>query len=100
MTAGRGWVAVVAVLLAQAAPFGVLLAALLFATAEALGFRLQGVGLPSQLASATPYVLTLIALIVASVRARRALGRAPAEPPPEDRPPVENPAAGTHVSRG
>ncbi|TFV79530.1 ABC transporter permease [Blastococcus sp. CT_GayMR19] len=99
MTAGRGWVAVVAVLLAQAAPFGVLLAALLFATAEALGFRLQGVGLPSQLASATPYVLTLIALIVASVRARRVLGRAPGEVPSEDRPPVENPAASTHVSR-
>ena len=99
MTAGRGWVAVVAVLLAQAAPYGVLLAALLFATAEALGFRLQGVGLPSQLASATPYVLTLIALIAASVRARRALGQAPAEPPPADRPPVENPAASTHVSR-
>ena len=99
MTAGRGWVAVVAVLLAQAAPLGVLLAALLFATAEALGFRLQGVGLPSQLASATPYVLTLIALIGASIRTRRALGRVPAEPPPADRPPVEHPAASTHVSR-
>ena len=98
MTAGRGWVAVVAVLLAQAAPFGVLFAALLFATAEALGFRLQGVGLPSQLASATPYVLTLIALIVASVRSRRVLGRAPAEPPPDDRPPVAAPAARSHVS--
>jgi simple sugar transport system permease protein len=99
MTAGRGWVAVVAVLLAQAAPFGVLLAALLFAAAEAFGFRLQGVGLPSQLASATPYVLTLIALIVASLRTRRALGRAPTEPPPSaDRPPVANPAASSHVS--
>lgn len=99
MTAGRGWVAVVAVLLAQAAPFGVLLAALLFATAEAVGFRLQGVGLPSQVASATPYVLTLVALVVASVRSRRALGRAPDEPPTSDRPPVETPAATTHVTR-
>lgn len=100
MTAGRGWVAVVAVLLAQAAPFGVLFAALLFATAEALGFRLQGVGLPSQIAQATPYVLTLVALIVASMRARRALGRAPTAPPPsEDRPPVADPAASTHLSR-
>jgi simple sugar transport system permease protein len=71
---------------------------LLFAAAEALGFRLQGVGLPSQLASATPYVLTLVALIVASVRSRRALGRAPTEPA-TDGPPVENPAASTHVSR-
>lgn len=99
MTAGRGWVAVVAVLLAQAAPFGVLFAALLFAGAEALGFRLQGVGLPSQITSATPYVLTLVALVVASVRSRRRLGRAPAEPPQSDeRPPVANPASSSHVS--
>ena len=99
MTAGRGWVAVVAVLLAQAAPFGVLLAALLFAAAEAFGFRLQGVGLPSQVASATPYVLTLVALVVASVRSRRALSRAPAgSPPPGDRPPVADPAASSRVS--
>jgi simple sugar transport system permease protein len=99
MTAGRGWVAVVAVLLAQATPFGVLLAALLFAAAEAFGFRLQGVGMPSQLASATPYVLTLIALIVASVRSRRLLGRAAAgSPSSDDRPPVANPAASSHVS--
>jgi general nucleoside transport system permease protein len=98
MTAGRGWVAVVAVLLAQAAPFGVLFAALLFAAAEAFGFRLQGVGLPSQLASAMPYVLTLIALIVASLRSRRVLGRAPTEPPSDNRPPVADPAASSHVS--
>ncbi len=97
MTAGRGWVAVVAVLLAQAAPFGVLLAALLFATAEALGFRLQGVGLPSQLASATPYVLTLLALIVASVRSRRAQERAPTEGTLSEGPPVQHPVGTTHV---
>jgi general nucleoside transport system permease protein len=98
MTAGRGWVAVVAVLLAQATPFGVLLAALLFAAAEALGFRLQGVGMPSQLASATPYVLTLIALIVASVRSRRLHGRAPAESPSSDDRPSASPLASSHVS--
>ena len=94
MTAGRGWVAVVAVLLAQAAPFGVLLASLLFATAEAIGFRLQGVGLPSQIASATPYVLTLVALIAASVRSRRA-----PRPRGDDQPPAADPAAVTHVAR-
>ena len=86
-------------MLARAAPFGVLLAALLFAAAEAFGFRLQGVGLPSQLAQATPYVLTLIALIVGQ-RAQ------PARPPPgagrtaprRDRPPVADAAASSHVS--
>jgi simple sugar transport system permease protein len=101
MTAGRGWVAVVAVLLARAAPIGVLLAALLFAAAEAFGFRLQGVGLPSQVASATPYVLTLVALVAASVRSRRAQGRAPTGPPgADDRSPVADPAASGHVTLG
>ena len=92
MTAGRGWVAVVAVLLAQAAPFAVLFASLLFATAEAIGFRLQGVGLPSQISSATPYVLTLVALIVASLRGRRRRARA-------EQPVLEEPATTTHVAR-
>jgi simple sugar transport system permease protein len=91
MTAGRGWVAVVAVLLGRAAPFGVLFASLLFATAEAIGFRLQGQGLPSQVTSAVPYVITLVALVLASLRGHlpgvgRRAGRAaragePAVPP-------------------
>jgi general nucleoside transport system permease protein len=80
MTAGRGWVAVVAVMLGQAAPFGVLFASLLFATTEAIGFRLQGLGLPSQVASAAPYALTLLALIGASLRSRRLLPRRSSEP--------------------
>ena len=65
MTAGRGWIAVVAVMLARAHPVGALGAALLFGFAEAFGFRLQGNGLPSQLTDAAPYILTLIALILA-----------------------------------
>ncbi|MGV8885616.1 MAG: ABC transporter permease [Microbacteriaceae bacterium] len=65
MTAGRGWIAVVAVMLARANPWGALGAALLFGLAEAVGFRLQGNGLPSQLTDAAPYVVTLIALVLA-----------------------------------
>jgi ABC-type uncharacterized transport system permease subunit len=84
MTAGRGWVAVVAVMLGQAAPFGVLFASLLFATTEAIGFRLQGLGLPSQVASAAPYALTLLALIGASLRSRRLLPRRSPEPQQEN----------------
>lgn len=70
MTAGRGWVAVVVVMLGQAAPVGTLVAALLFAVTEAVGFRLQGLGLPSQFTTAAPYVITLAALVVVSVRRR------------------------------
>jgi simple sugar transport system permease protein len=75
MTAGRGWVAVVVVMLGQAAPVGTLAAALLFAVAEALGFRLQGQGLPSQFTTAGPYLITLVALAIVSVRVRRLVAR-------------------------
>jgi simple sugar transport system permease protein len=77
MTAGRGWIAVVAVMLGRAAPVGVLLAALLFGLAEASGFRLQGVGLPQQATDAAPYVVTLVALFLSTARRRRRTANSP-----------------------
>lgn len=71
MTAGRGWIAVVAVMLGRALPYGVLAAAVLFGLAEAFGFRLQGIGLPQQATDAAPYVVTLLALFVSSARLRK-----------------------------
>ncbi|WP_409237218.1 ABC transporter permease [Streptomyces sp. PA5.6] len=71
MTAGRGWIAVVAVMLGRALPLGVLLAGLLFGIAEAVGFRLQGNGLPPQATDAAPYVVTLVALFLSTARRRR-----------------------------
>ena len=71
MSAGRGWIAVVAVMLARAHPVGVLGAALLFGFADAVGFRLQSFGLPQQLTDAGPYVLTLVVLILVSKRFRK-----------------------------
>ena len=68
MTAGRGWIAVVAVLLGRAHPFGVLGACLLFGGAEALGFRLQGNGMAVQVTDALPWVVTLAALVAARRR--------------------------------
>ncbi|MDH4120009.1 MAG: ABC transporter permease [Acidimicrobiia bacterium] len=73
MSSGRGWVAVVAVMLGRAHPVGVLGASVLFAFAEALGFRLQGNGLPVQVTDALPFVVTLIALVVARKRFARLL---------------------------
>lgn len=65
MSAGRGWIAVVAVMLGRAHPFGTFGACVLFGFAEAFGSRLQGEGLPAQVTDAAPYVVTLIALIIA-----------------------------------
>jgi ABC-type uncharacterized transport system permease subunit len=71
MSAGRGWIAVVAVMLARAHPVGVLGAALLFGCIDAVGFRLQSFGLPQQLTDAGPYIVTLLVLIVLSARMRK-----------------------------
>ena len=73
MSSGRGWVAVVAVMLGRAHPAAVLGASLLFAFAEGLGFRLQGNGLPVQITDALPFAVTLIALIAARKRFARLL---------------------------
>lgn len=70
MSAGRGWIAVVAIMLGRAHPIGVFAASLLFGLADAIGLRMQGLGLPNQLTDASPYVVTLIALALA-VRRRR-----------------------------
>ena len=70
MTAGRGWIALVAIMLARNNPVGAALACLLFGLTDALGLRLQSFGLPNQLASILPYVITLIALIIFAQRKR------------------------------
>ncbi|MEV6349740.1 ABC transporter permease [Actinoplanes sp. NPDC051851] len=68
MTAGRGWVAVVAVMLGRSRPWPVLGACLVFGAADALGFRLQGLGLPQQATDAAPYLITLVVLLLTSIR--------------------------------
>ncbi|HRD99773.1 MAG TPA: ABC transporter permease [Ilumatobacteraceae bacterium] len=65
MSSGRGWIAVVAVLLGGAHPYGVLAACSLFGLAEGLGFRLQGNGLAVQITDALPWIVTLVALLLA-----------------------------------
>lgn len=68
MTAGRGWIAVAAVMLAASRPAWVLVACVGFGAAEAFGFRLQGVGAPQQLADAAPYIVTLLVLVATRLR--------------------------------
>lgn len=73
MSAGRGWIAVVAVMLARANPTATLGAALLFGFAEAAGYRFQAYGMPSQITEVAPYVVTLIALLFAAKYFRRSV---------------------------
>lgn len=71
MSAGRGWIAVVAVLFGRAHPVGVFVASLLFGIADSVGFRLQGLRMPSQFTGMVPYVVTLISLFIIESRQRR-----------------------------
>lgn len=78
MTAGRGFIALAAVIFGQWEPKRVALACLLFAAAETFQIRLQGLQLlPSQFVEMIPYVLTIIAVagIVGRSRQPAALGR-------------------------
>ena len=78
MTAGRGFIALAAVIFGNWKPRRVALACLLFAAAEALQIRLQVLhALPSQFVEMIPYVLTIVALagLVGRAMPPSALGR-------------------------
>ncbi|HYL98671.1 MAG TPA: ABC transporter permease, partial [Blastocatellia bacterium] len=63
MTAGRGFIALAALIFGKWHPVGVFLACLLFGLADAVSIRMQGVvHVPVQLIQTIPYVLTLIVL--------------------------------------
>ncbi len=78
MSAGRGWIAVVAVMLGRNNPLYAAAACVLFGFADAISIHLQSLGLPSQLTDISPYIATLAAL-VATHRRRRRRENPPAE---------------------
>ena len=83
MSAGRGYLALAALIFGKWRPWPVLAACLLFAAADAVQARLQGVILPGigavpvQLIQALPYVITVVILagLVGTARPPRALGK-------------------------
>jgi simple sugar transport system permease protein len=79
MTAGRGFIALAAVIFGRWDPKRVALACVLFAAAETLQIQLQGAQvIPSQFVEMIPYVLTIVALagVVGRATPPAALGRA------------------------
>lgn len=74
MTAGRGFIALGAVLLGARHPVGAMLAALLFGVFEALAIVMPGLftWVPSEIIQSIPFTVTLLALILFSYRSQRA----------------------------
>ncbi len=63
MTAGRGFIALAALIFGKWDPVGALLACILFGFAEAISIRMQGtVNIPNQFIQMIPYLLTMIVL--------------------------------------
>ncbi|HEY0798010.1 MAG TPA: ABC transporter permease [Candidatus Baltobacteraceae bacterium] len=62
MTAGRGFIALAAVIFGRWTPLGALGAALFFGAFSALQFILQRAGIPSEIMQALPYLAALVAL--------------------------------------
>lgn len=79
MTAGRGWIALALVVFASWRPARLVIGAYLFGAVTILQLHAQGwgVGIPSQLMSALPYLATVIVLVLIS-RTRTGGSTAPA----------------------
>jgi simple sugar transport system permease protein len=79
LTAGRGWIALAAVILGKYNPWGVLLACFLFGAADAAQMQVQvmSLGIPYQFLLMTPYILAMLAMtgVVGKVKAPAAMGK-------------------------
>ncbi len=62
MSAGRGYIALAAMIIGKWSPVGAALASLLFAATESMEIWLQTGWIPSQLVQSLPYVITLVVL--------------------------------------
>ena len=79
MSAGKGWIALTAVVFGRWSPLGAALGSLLFGLVEAVGLRVQALGLPipHELLLMLPYLVTFLVFagVVGRSRAPTSLGK-------------------------
>jgi simple sugar transport system permease protein len=68
ITAGRGWIAIALVIFAKWNPYKALFAAYLFGGLNIIGFRMQGLNFSQSLLDMLPYLVTIIVLVISSVK--------------------------------
>lgn len=76
VTSGRGWIAVALVIFSKWNPYKALLGAYVFGGLDIVGFRLQSLDLhiSQYLIDMLPYVVTILILIISSVKEKRNIG--------------------------
>lgn len=74
MTASRGFIAVAALTFGLGRPYRTMVACLIFGAADAAADRMALAGVNSSLSLTTPYVITIVALVLAALRVRAAAG--------------------------
>lgn len=72
MTAGRGFIAIAAATLGGNMPMGTFLSSLLFGLVNAFAIYIASLNVPSELIQMIPYVVTVIALMIFSLRLQMA----------------------------
>lgn len=75
MSAGRGWIAVVIIMMCAGRPLLILPATVFFGLLDAIGFRIQAFGVPQQFTDSLPYVLAIFIMAIAIGRKRRKLNK-------------------------
>lgn len=71
ITSGRGYIAMAANNLGKSNPLGVLLSSLFFGFSQAAGNVLQNTSLKTQITASIPYVATIIALVIFSIKNKK-----------------------------
>lgn len=69
--AGRGWIALVIIYLGRKHPIGILIGCIIFSGAQVLSNLSQSQAIPTDIILASPYLLTLIALILTNLRLKK-----------------------------
>lgn len=67
MSAGKGFLALAAIMIGNGNPLIVMIITLIFGYTSALSVSLQSLGIPSQLVLTTPYVITVLVLIIYAI---------------------------------
>lgn len=66
ISAGRGWISLVIIYLGRKNPIGILIGCIIFSITQMLSNLSQSQAIPSDIILASPYVLTLLALVLTS----------------------------------